>query len=381
MINKDIKSIEYHDIEKLQQDRIHESDMLDYKESMIDDEKLLKHICAFANTRGGDIIFGIKESGCGGYPEEIMGLKNNINKEKIEQLVLSNITPRLPVTIRLVENPQCKGKFIMIIRIPDSGLKPYFDSKNQKYYKRFQFQSGAMTEQEVCDCYKRRFSNHNNLEQYISANSPRKAFSTDGLLLNIIVVPSNIEQRLIDTSDYEKLKWIEEIKMEPATYCCPGHFSQLKFFAHGIKFKSSINCVPTIEIHRNGCVKYRQYVKIHNKFFRDDYVAIGLVHTLELGSKILSHYGYFGELRISVYVDSRSKMSIFRHPGETQEPCEIHSVIDREHPLQYVMDNREPIAESIMNDIVNNFGEEKCRLFQNGKLDREKLRDELNLMI
>ena len=376
MINKDINSIQYSDIEKLQHDKVPESDTLDYKVDMIDNEKLLKHLCAFANTRGGDIIFGIKEPGDGRHPEEITGLSGDINKESIEQVVLSNIVPRLPIKIHLVAFPDDEQKTIMIIRVPDSNLKPHFDSKSQKYYKRFQFESNPMTEQEVCDCYRRRFSNHDTLEQYISDNTSRKAFSPDGLLLNIIIIPSNIEHRLIDTSGYKKLKWIEDIKMKYPN-CASVSLPKMKFFDKGIKFKDHLYPRPTIEIHRNGCIVYRQYFKHRTPMvFSETYAIFGLLNILKLGSEVLSHYGYFGEVRLSVHVDSNSKMKLLsksRYDEDESNTNDIHMDINREHPLQYVMDNLESIAESIMNDIVNNFDEERCAFFKKGKIDREKL--------
>lgn len=376
MINEDIDSIQYSDIERLEQDKVPEGDTLDYKRDMIKDADLLKQICAFANTRGGDIIFGIKESGDGGPPEEIIGLKDSTKKETIEQLVLSNIVPRLEVKIRLVESTHDEKKSILIIRIPDSSLKPHFYSKSEKYYKRYQFESRAMTEQEVCDRYKQRFTNYDKLEQYITDNTPRKAFPPDEVVLNIIVIPSNIERRLIDTSNLEELKWIENIKMTYKTSCCPESLLPMKFFGKGIKFEAWKNCEPLIEIHRNGCIVYRQYMEpINDKLFNVNKVLVGLLNMLEFASKILPHYGYFGEVRISVYVDSNSKLRLYTGEGYSgkQETYEIHSTIDREHPLQFVTDSSEFITNSIMNDIFNHFDEPRNWFFKNGKLDRDQL--------
>ena len=367
MINKDINSIEYSDIEKLQQDKVPESDTLDYKKEMMnDDAKLLKHICAFANTRGGDIIFGIKESGDGGHPEEIIGLTGDINKERIEQIVLSNIVPRLPITIHLVKVQPDKQKTIMIIRIPNSSLKPHFDSKNQKYYKRFQLQSCPMTEQDVCDYYKQRFSNHDTLKQYISDNTPRKALISDGVNLNIIIIPSNIEHRLIDTSDYTKLEWITRINSKYSTPCCPRNFPRLNFFGKGIKCDAGFDYMPTIEIHRNGCIVYKQYFKHRTPMIFDEKdTVVGLLQALEFGSEILSHYGYFGEVRLSACIESNSMIRFPKSFDSVDGPDEykVHIDVNREHPLQYVMDNRESVAESIMNEIVNNFNVDRCKFF------------------
>lgn len=85
MIYKDLEDVSYADIQSLLENKIAESDVLDYKEEMICDEKLVRHVCALANSRGGDIIFGVRELGKGGHPVEIPGLEESLlNKERIE---------------------------------------------------------------------------------------------------------------------------------------------------------------------------------------------------------------------------------------------------------------------------------------------------------
>ncbi|MFW6110699.1 MAG: helix-turn-helix domain-containing protein [Thermoproteota archaeon] len=58
---KRLKDLKFQDIERLETDKICESQILDYKEQMISDNKLIKHISAFANTEGG-------------IPKEIIGI-------------------------------------------------------------------------------------------------------------------------------------------------------------------------------------------------------------------------------------------------------------------------------------------------------------------
>jgi len=59
---KDICDLTFSDIESLKADKIPEGHMLDYKREFIDDEKLIKHVIAFANMGGGYIVFGVEES-------------------------------------------------------------------------------------------------------------------------------------------------------------------------------------------------------------------------------------------------------------------------------------------------------------------------------
>jgi predicted HTH transcriptional regulator len=78
LFKKPLSEVEFPDIQKLKDAKIEESEILDYKEQMISDDKLVKHVTAFSNTSGGDLIFGIKESGRGGYPVNIPGIEDNV---------------------------------------------------------------------------------------------------------------------------------------------------------------------------------------------------------------------------------------------------------------------------------------------------------------
>ncbi len=132
MFGKDISNVSYDDIKSLLDSKIPESDILDYKSKMMDDQKLVKHVCAFANTRGGDIVFGIKESGHGGHPIEINGLDAfNFNKERLEQIILSNIVPRLDVKIKSIPIPDSQ-KVVLVIQVPPSYLKPHQSNYSKK---------------------------------------------------------------------------------------------------------------------------------------------------------------------------------------------------------------------------------------------------------
>jgi predicted HTH transcriptional regulator len=77
LFKKPLSEVEFPDIHKLKDAKIEESEILDYKEQMISDDKLVKHVTAFSNTSGGDLIFGIKESGSGGYPVDILGIEDS----------------------------------------------------------------------------------------------------------------------------------------------------------------------------------------------------------------------------------------------------------------------------------------------------------------
>ena len=379
MINKNLDDISYKDIESLLNEKIDESDILDYKSEMINDEKLIKHVCAFANTRGGNLIFGVKESGHGGHPTEIIGVDSSISKERIEQVILSNIVPRLEIKIKLIACHD-SAKSILLIRIPSSYLKPHQNNKDKKFYKRFQFESSEMSEQEICDCYKRRFTNHDQVEQYIDEISTyRTGGFTDAIKVNIMIIPSNIEYRLIDTSNYDDLDWFHSIQFSPdIRNLSPSSFlpSKLEPFSHGLISKStSTNPFEQTSIHRNGCIQYIGHFpnKISDPtVFPSIYFAVRLMQALQFANKTLQHYNYFGDVRIVVKIACSCKTSL----GISDDifPMvkfldKIDCTVKREHPLSYIETSYNKISSSIMNEIFNHYGHVRCDLFDNdGKI-------------
>jgi hypothetical protein len=76
MIRKAINAIERADIDRLVEGAVEESNQLDFKEAPVgptrDDKKeFVADVCAFANTSGGDLVFGIREDGAGAAHEVV----------------------------------------------------------------------------------------------------------------------------------------------------------------------------------------------------------------------------------------------------------------------------------------------------------------------
>ena len=82
------------DIQKLIESKIEESLTLEYKGELDKNNKeMAKDISAFANTSGGVIIYGIEEKG--NVPRSIRWTDADHTKERIENIILSNIQPQI----------------------------------------------------------------------------------------------------------------------------------------------------------------------------------------------------------------------------------------------------------------------------------------------
>ena len=331
---------------------------------MITDKDLVKHVCAFANTRGGHIIFGVKESGDGGYPVEITGLDaSKVNKERLEQIILSNVVPRLDVKIKLLPKPDTE-KVILLVQIPDSHQKPHQSNISKKFYKRFQFESAEMTESEVSDRYRNRFSNYEQVNGYIKRILVGAKENT--ITANIIVIPSNIEHRLIDASDYDQIKRLESMEIS-------NNFGNMWLnrgmapFSHGLTSDGYNN--EELRIHRNGCIQYVRYYTMKSEddtiYLAHKHMAQKLMQTLQYTNTVLSHYNYFGDVKIIVTLEtsSRSQISSQIYADERYTLDSLDAAVEREHPLYYIETKYEQIASSIMNEISNHYGAFRCVLF------------------
>lgn len=377
VFTKPLSEIKFDDIKALQQNKIHESDLLDYKIGLIKDDLVIKHVTAFANTRGGFIIFGVDENK--GIPTAIPGIDSReINVERTEQILLSNISPRLQVKIKEIPHED-SGRSILIIQIPDSSLEPHMNLRFKKYYKRYEFEAVEMEEREVSDAYRRRFTTYQQVDGYIkmvlSKTDPRCK-----VLGQIVVIPSVLDTRLIDTSDNEALAWLNPTKInpQPAGFVFAPNFGYIPGFPRpcprGVVCQQSVDpklFSEYLELHRNGCVEYGDDVASFEvkerpelAYFSYKVFCVKLLHTLQFASMVYLHYNYFGDVRIVASIKPSSKLVLPTKFHLDEQVCKSNSIlVDREFPSTMLESEYSFIASGIMNEIFNHFGFWRCHLF------------------
>src|SRR5690606_36341868 len=147
-------------IQQLIDDGTQESLTLEYKAadalSKSDDKKkneVTKDVAAMANSAGGIIIYGVKEyddSSKRHLPEKLDPIDmTKCSKEWLEQVIM-NIQPRIsnliihPVTIDTMPNGVA-----YVVEIPQSTTA--HQSRDHRYYKRFNFESVPMEDYEIRD--------------------------------------------------------------------------------------------------------------------------------------------------------------------------------------------------------------------------------------
>lgn len=143
------------DLQCLIDDEIQESLTLDYKASasLAKDSKsrdeLCKDVSAFANSAGGQIIYGIEEKDR--LPTKI-DAGSELTREWIEQVIGSNIQPRLQGLV-ITPIQLSAARYAYLLTIPAS--KTAHQAPDKKYYRRFNFESVPMHDYEIRDVMKR----------------------------------------------------------------------------------------------------------------------------------------------------------------------------------------------------------------------------------
>jgi hypothetical protein len=142
MIPNNLNDWNYQLVEKLVKDGSFETDKFDLKKDIPhkrdknDRERLEKSACAFANTEGGFLVFGIKDERSLSYEDRIVGIDANRDFPREFGDKLSNIEPHLYYDFR---NPPIfipdTNNVIHIVKIDQSPERPHRTSNREFYFR------------------------------------------------------------------------------------------------------------------------------------------------------------------------------------------------------------------------------------------------------
>jgi Putative DNA-binding domain len=156
---KDMLNLETQaDLERLITDQVQESLTLDYKASAALGRDKIREICkdvsAFANSAGGQILYGIEENGH--LPMRIDDGVDPaaVRKEWIEQIIDSNVQPRIE-GLRIQPIPLASGRTAYVVSVPQATTYAPHQAPDNRYYFRQNFQSVPMEDYQVRDALRR----------------------------------------------------------------------------------------------------------------------------------------------------------------------------------------------------------------------------------
>ncbi|QCP50235.1 ATP-binding protein [Trinickia violacea] len=120
---------------------VRESRTLDYKEqldlSKDGRQALAEDVCAFANTVGGDLVFGIREAD--GVADEVMPLViPNLDEEllKLTNFLRDVLEPRVTGSLLHRAVPLAAGAHVVVLRVGASPNAPHRVLRNNHFYLR-----------------------------------------------------------------------------------------------------------------------------------------------------------------------------------------------------------------------------------------------------
>lgn len=116
-----------------------ESEILEFKQDLdSENERIGKTACAFSNTIGGVIVFGIDKDKSKSLQSRIIGLTDTdqLKRKIVDQI--KNIEPNIPLDTIEIKNNNIKttieGRILIILKIKPSSLAPH--QYNHIFYKR-----------------------------------------------------------------------------------------------------------------------------------------------------------------------------------------------------------------------------------------------------
>lgn len=97
--------------------------------------EFLADVSAFANSSGGDLIFGIDEDG-EGRAAAIVPQPGNLDEEarRLQDVLMNGIEPRVPGL--QVQPVPVAGGFVLVVRVPQSWAGPHRVKTNQHFFIR-----------------------------------------------------------------------------------------------------------------------------------------------------------------------------------------------------------------------------------------------------
>ena len=229
MIQRNFDDITKTDIDFLIDNKIGEIKTLEYKEKLPasqdnDRKEFLADISSFANSSGGDIIYGIKaalnENGKKtGEPEKVVplqGITADEAKLQIEALIRDGIEPRIPVHVKSIDGYSADGKgFVILVRIPQSFASPHMVKfKNtSRFYCRNSAGKYQLDVQEIrnaflaTDSQAERIRNflQNRLAKIIADETPVALSSDHCLVLHLIPISSFLNHQRFQLSSNSNL--------------------------------------------------------------------------------------------------------------------------------------------------------------------------------
>jgi hypothetical protein len=202
--------------------KIPESKELDYKATISigtnrEKTELGKDVSSFANEKGGVLLYGVPEIKADGVPVPVELSKCGINipeslAEDIERILFHVIVPPLTeLVIRILKPQEIKPNVLLFVYHPESWNKPHMleGYKDQRYYRRENFQSVPMNEREIEAAYLFRKISLSHANNFFETGYFKEIPSGRGRFFRAIICPSYSLNRKEIMFEEEFKSWLD----------------------------------------------------------------------------------------------------------------------------------------------------------------------------
>jgi hypothetical protein len=161
----DEAELDFSRIQQLIAAQLHEDQTLEFKRELGSNKEIAKDICAFANSQGGLILYGIREED--GRPVEIVGTDPQGAVELIDNVVATAISPRVKVLTKYIPIPNT-DKAVLAVFVTESDQKPHMVSsyEDRRFYIRRNATNIKMDELEIAEAYRKRVQSQEAAESF-----------------------------------------------------------------------------------------------------------------------------------------------------------------------------------------------------------------------
>ena len=382
--NKPIEQITEEDLQSLIDNKIRESQHLEYKRDNYPSEdknkkEFLKDVSALANGMGGHLLIGVGEDNNSHLPVELVGIEN-AEDEKQAAIQVCNDSIQERIQGLRVETVSLKnGKSVLIIEVPPSIRKPHMVSfkKGRYFWKRRESHVHPMTlgeirydviqGNEMLERTERRFDE-------LLLDAREKSHST--LLAQVIITPVYSRENLVNLA----LPGAKDVMAQLKD--CPGTRNQdisslgsVRPFIEGIERKESSGSVGFSRLrlftdgaieHVSDTIQYKNQassdLSIHSRFLSD--LVVNATYSAMKLYKEFQITGPFAAT-INILANQSPKLITFGRMGfaSDSEPFESNEI--NLPPISF-QDFSKPtqIARDLMDGVFRAFGIDRCPYFE-----------------
>jgi len=382
MLPVDIEAITAVDVASLVAEKVTERKTLEYKERLPDGtdgakKEFLADVCSFANSSGGDIIYGIRDqresSGrATGVPEEVVGLPGvnlSAERERLESMIRDGIKPRIPSVQTKDVEVEGKGP-VVVLRVGRSWIGPHMVTYagTSRFYSRHSTGKYQLDVQEIGQAFAEQRSLGEQLRNW-RAERVAKTLSDDGpaalsgsakLLAHFVPAASLAGQQ---TAGFWPVP--DEVRnlLRPSSFSgASWRYNADGFLVYSVEGGSK--CISYVQLFRNGCLEYGDgYIlnvgnergrpgDIPSKAFEEKLVRVFGNAALALGRLGVEDPVYMSCTLVNVKDYALSRDGISFYQDDVQHKFDRHVIqtpdlqIDRSEPTPY-RNSLLPIVDSI----------------------------------